>query len=235
MTTATVLSILTGAAQNAGIIGVGQSLDSESLSDYLGRYNDMINLWQTQGLKLWTRQDLSIPLVLGQGVYNLGPLQNVPMAKPLRVCESYILVTNGGTKRPVTQISWEEWSRLSQVNQQGQINDIFVNHQRDYLAVNTWQLPDASEVMNTLHLVIQGQVGNAVSLLDVVDFPVEWILGLKWGLADEVCTGQPAAIVSRCETRAKMYREALEDWDTEGVPITFSPDPQGQYSGGKFR
>ena len=233
--TTQVLSILNGAAQNAGIIGVGQSLDSESLADYLTRYNDLINLWQTQGLKLWTRQDLSIPLVLGQGVYNLGPLQNVPMTKPLRICESYILVTSGGTKRPVNQISWEEWSRLSQVNQQGQINDIFVDHQRDYLGVNTWQLPDASEVMNTLHLVIQGQVGNAVSLLDQVDFPVEWMMGLKWGLADEGCTGQPSAIVARCQARAQMYREALEGWDTEGVPITFSPDPQGQYSGGKFR
>jgi len=197
----TVLSILNGAAQNAGIIGVGQSLDSESLNDYLLRYNDLINLWQTQGLKLWTRQDLSIPLVLGQGSYNLGIGQNVPMIKPLRVCESYVLV----------------------------------NHQRDYLNVNTWQLPDASEVQNTLHLVIQGQVGNAVSLLDTVDFPVEWMLGLKWGLADEVCTGQPSAIVSRCQQRAQMYREALEGWDTEGVSITFSPDPQGQYSGGKFR
>lgn len=230
-----VLSILNGAAQNAGVISVGQSLDSESLNDYLTRYNDLINLWQTQGLKLWTRQDLSIPLVLGQGIYNLGPLQNVPMTKPLRVCESYVLVTSGGTKRPVTQISWEEWSRLSQVNQQGQINDIFVDHQRDYLGVNTWQLPDASEVMNTLHLVIQGQVGNAASLLDTVDFPIEWMLGLKWGLADEVCTGQPGAIVARCQARAQMYRDALEGWDTEGVPITFSPDPQGQYAGGKFR
>jgi len=233
--TTQVQAILNGAAQNAGIIGVGQSLDSESLSDYLLRYNDLINLWQTQGLKLWTRQDLSIPLVLGQGAYNLGIGQNVPMVKPLRVCESYILVTSGGTKRPVQQISWEEWSRLSQVNQQGQINQIFVNHQRDYLNVNTWQLPDSSEVLNTLHLVIQGQVGNAVSLLDTVDFPVEWIMGLKWGLADEICTGQPSSIVARCQQRAQAYREALEGWDTEGVPITFSPDPQGQYSGGKFR
>jgi hypothetical protein len=231
----TVLSIINAAAQNAGLIGVAQSLDSESLADYLTRYNDMINLWQTQGLKLWTRQDLSITLIEGQGIYNLGVGQNVPMEKPMRVCESYVLVTNGGTKRPVQQISWEEWSRLSQINQEGQINQIFVDHQKDYLGVNTWQLPDSSEVQNTLHLVIQGQVGNAVSLLDDVDFPVEWIMGLKWGLADEICTGQPAAIVSRCQQRADMYRNALEAWDTEGVPITFSPDPQGQYSGGKFR
>lgn len=233
--TTQVLSILNGAAQNAGIIGVGQSLDSESLADYLGRYNDLINLWQTQGLKLWTRQDLSITMTLGNGVYKLGLGQNVPMVKPLRVVEAYVLVTSGGTKRPVKRISWEEWSRLSQINQQGQVVQVFVDKQRDYLGVNTWQLPDSSEVQNTLHLVIQGQVGNAVSLLDTVDFPVEWIMGLKWGLADEVCTGQPAAIVARCQQRAQMYRDALENWDIEGTPITFAPDPQGQYSGGKFR
>jgi len=233
--TTKVLSILNGAAQNAGIIGVGQGLDSESLADYLSRYNDLINLWQTQGLKLWTWQDLSITMTLGNGVYKLGPGQNVPMIKPLEVRESYVLVTSGGTKRPVRVISWEEWSRLSQINQQGQVNQIFVDHQRDYLTVNTWQLPDASEIQNTLHLVIRGQVGNAVSLLDTIDFPVEWILGLKWGLADEVCTGQPSAIVDRCAKRAQMYRDALEAWDTEDVPITFSPDPQGQYAGGKFR
>ena len=232
---ATVLSILNGAAQNAGIIGVGQSLDSESMADYLLRYNDLINLWQTQGLKLWTRQDLSIPLTLGDGIYNLGVGQNVPMTKPLRVVEAYVMVTSGGTKRPVRIISWEEWSRLSQINQNGQINQIFVDHQQTYLGINTWQLPDASEILNTLHLVIQGQVTNATNLLDDVDFPIEWMMGLKWGLADEVCTGQPSSIVARCQQRAQMYREALEGWDTEDVPIMFVPDPQSQYDGGKFR
>jgi hypothetical protein len=231
---ATVLSILNGAAQNAGIIGVGQSLDSESLADYLTRYNDLINLWQTQGLKLWTRQDLSVSLTVNVGVYNIGIGQAVNMTKPLRVCESYYLDTNG-TKRPVNQISWEEWSRLSQVNQPGQINSIFVDKQRTYLGINTWMVPDTSEVQGTLHLVIQGQVTNAVSLLDDVDFPAEWMMGLKWGLADEVCTGQPGSIVQRCQQRASMYREALEGWDREDTPVTFSPSPRSAYDGGSFR
>jgi len=152
----------------------------------------------------------------------------------MRIVESYVLDT-AATKRPVRQISWEEWSRLSQNNVQGQVNQIFVDHQQTYLAVNTWLLPDTSEAANTLHVVIQGQLTNAVSLLDDINFPTEWELGLKWGLADEICTGQPAAIVARCQSRAAMYREQLEAWDTEGVPITFSPDPQGQYSGSSFR
>ena len=68
-----------------------------------------------------------------------------------------------------------------------------------------------------------------------MNFPIEWRIALRWGLADELATGQPQSIMDRCQQRAISYRTMLEDWDVEDAPTRFTPDSRGQYSMGKFR
>ncbi len=60
-------------------------------------------------------------------------------------------------------------------------------------------------------------------------------MALRWGLADDICTGQPGEIMRRCAERAKAYREALEDWDVEDAATQFQPDPQGGFAHGRFQ
>ena len=62
------------------------------------------------------------------------------------------------------------------------------------------------------------------SLDETISFPVEWFLALRWGLADELSSGQPALIMDRCAGKATSYRLALEDWDVEDTPTRFQPD-----------
>mgnify|MGYP003350501246 CR=1 FL=1 len=51
------------------------------------------------------------------------------MNKPLRVIEAYYL-DSSGIRRPLVVLSWDDYFRLSQVNQVGQINSYFVNKQQ---------------------------------------------------------------------------------------------------------
>ena len=74
-----------------------------------------------------------------------------------------------------------------------------------------------------------------VMLTDETAFPLEWSMGLRWGLADELATGQPQAIMDRCERRATAYREKLEDWDVEDAPTSFAPDQRVTYATSSFR
>ena len=74
-----------------------------------------------------------------------------------------------------------------------------------------------------------------VSVNDQMNFPQEWFLALRWGFADEICTGQPQAIMDRCEKKATMYREALEDWDVEDTSTRFQPDTRMGYGASNFR
>ena len=222
------------AYRDAGITQEGDEPNGEQYADGMVRLNDLANLWQTQGLKLWLINDLSVPLVAGQATYTLSPTGDVVMVKPLRVIQAYYMDTSN-IRRPLNPLSWEEWTRLSQINQSGQLNSYFVDKQQSSLKVSFWELPDSVAATGTAHLIIQQQATQMVSLTDTTAFPMEWSMALRWGLADDLATGQPQPIMDRCEKRAKAFREALEDWDVEDAATTFTPDQRSMYGANGFR
>lgn len=214
-------SIIRDAYYDAGLLQEGESPNSEQLVSGMRKLTDLINLWQTQSLKLWLNTDVTVTLVAGRGTYLLGPSGDVNIVKPLRVLEAYVKSASG-IRRPLTPLAWADYVRLSQVNQTGQINSYFVDKQQSLLSVLFWPVPDAVAAAGTVHLVVQSQVINFIALNETINFPIEWRIALRWGLADEICTGQPQAIMDRCQQRATTYRAALEDWDVEDAPTRFA-------------
>lgn len=230
-------AIIKDAYLDAGIIQQGDSPNSEQLADGMRRLTDVINFEQTQGLKLWVNVDVSVTLTAGTGTYDFGPASaggTVDMTKPLRVVEAYYRDLNG-IRRPLIPLSWDDYVRLSQINQTGQINSYFVNKKQLVLSVFFWLIPDATAATGTAHLVFQEQITGPISLTDTISFPIEWRMFLHWALADELSTGQPQAIMDRCQQRAERYREALENWDVEDASTSFAPDSRGQYWTRRFR
>lgn len=214
------------AYKDAGLVQDGDDPSSEQFADGLLRLTDIVNLLQTQGLKLWLQEDRSISLASGVSIYTLGPGGSTAMVKPLRVIQAYYRDLNG-TRRPLQPLSREEFTRLSQVTQTGQLNSYFVDKQQYQLAVSFWPVPDAIAATGTAHLILQDQVTSPVSLTNDVGFPIEWYMALRWGLADELSTGQPASIMQRCAQKAGMYLQVLQDWDVEDTSVTFIPDARG--------
>lgn len=226
--------IIRQAMENAGLIQDGDDPTSEQFAKYSNRLNDIINHIQTQGLKLWAQIDQSVTLVAGQATYQLKPGGDVSMTKPLRVLQAYFLDTSS-TRRPLIVLSWDEYTRLSQTTQQTAINSYFVDKQPTSLNVTFWPTPDSTAATGTAHLILQQQITNFTGITDSLNFPQEWFLYLSWALADEICTGQPQAIMDRCSARATTYRLQLEDWDVEDASTTFAPDQRSAYGIHRFR
>ena len=208
---------------------------SEDFADDMPRLNSMINLWQTQGLKLWLQSDLNVgPLIAGTSLYTIGVGGTVNMTKPLRVVQGYYL-DSSSNQRPVYSISREEYNRLSNVTTQGAINSYFVQKNQLNLSVYLWMNPDTQAATGQMHAIIQQQVTNFTSLSDDMNFPVEWFSALYWGLANEICSGQPQAIMDRCARFAASYRAALDDWDVEDAATQFQPDQRATMWNTGFR
>ena len=74
---------------------------------------------------------------------------------------------------------------------------------------------------------------NPTELDETMNFPEEWRLALRWGLANDWCTGQPQAIMDKCEKNAATYLMGLEDWDVEDAPTRMEIDNRA-YSNGNF-
>lgn len=220
--------IITQAMRNAGLLDDLSSPSTDQYTAYLPRLNDLINFWQTQGLKLWLQYDLGVTLVQGQEKYTISPTGDVVMTKPTRILDNGYFLDTNGTRRPLMLISRDEWTRLSNHSTEGAISSYFVDKLRDKIDVYVWTLPDATAATGTLHVLIQQQITNLVTVNDSMDFPQEWFIALHWGLADEISTGQPQAIMDRCTQRAQFYREKLEDWDVEDASTFFQMDARNR-------
>lgn len=225
--------IISTAMREAKLLQTGDAPRSEHYAEFMPRLCDMINHWQTQGLKLWLNFDQPVTLIANQALYTFSPTGNVVMAKPLRVIDGYYL-DSASNRRPLTSIARLEYDRLSNVTNTGAVNTYFVDKQQTHLDVYFWLTPDASAATGIAHVILQQQVTNFTGLTDNMNFPVEWYLALIWGLADEICGGQPTAIMTRCQQRAIMYRTMLEDWDVEDADTTFQPDQRVTMYTGRF-
>lgn len=231
----TVIQVIQQAYENAKLIAVGQNPTSEQYGRGMLRLNQLVNFLQTQGLKLWTQQDVALTLVAGQSKYRLGPgsVTGISMTKPMRVPLAYYLQPDG-LKVPMTQVSWQEIISLQQTLTAGQPTTYFVDKQQLNLDVTIWSTPDAYAATGTVQLVLQTQAGQAVSLTDQMMFPIEWFSCLSWGLADDLASGQPEPIRMNCERKYLGYRAALEAWDVEDAQVYFTPDMRGQMNNAGF-
>ena len=230
----TVYGIIKDAMFDAGYLEEGANPNSEQLATNMRRLSDIINYYQTKGLKLYFLQEVSVNLVAGQGAYVLGPTGDVVMRMPKRILQAFVLNPQG-IQRPLVPLSWQEWMTLSQVTgNNSTISSYFVDKQPTYLRVHFWNTPDATEALNTVVLLTQVGAPEVFTLTQDVGFPQEWRMALRWALADDISTGQPEAIMQRCKINANTYFEALENWDVEDVSTQWTVDPRNDYRTGGF-
>lgn len=212
------------ALKDAGRLQVGDTPSAEVLADCLSRLYDIINTWQTQGLKLWLNTTQSVSLTSGTASYTLGPAGSILTLKPLRVIEGW-WVSSDGARRPLTPLSWNEYHRLGNLTSSGSVNSYFVDKQTANLVVKFWQVPDTAAAAGSVDLLLQRQAVSPTELDENVALPIEWYQAVRWALADEMATGQPQLIMERAERKAVYYRSILEDWDVEDVSTRFQVDP----------
>jgi hypothetical protein len=231
----TAYGIIADAMVDVGFLQEGQRPDSEQLANYMRRLNDIVNLWQTYGLKLFLQQEISFNFLEGVNTYNFGPAgSTVEITKPSRILQGYVTANN--VRRPLVMISVDEWERLGQViGNNGQVNSFMVRKWTDLLIVYVWPTPDATEVLNQCTFLFQIAPAGPILLSDATSFPQEWRIALRWALAEDICTGQPQTTVDRCVRNAQIYREQLEGWDVEDAPTYFGLDMRTTQGYGRFR
>lgn len=231
--------VIRQAMRNARILEKGADPTSEDYAEYLPMLNDLINFWQTQGIKLWLNEIINIALAAGQARYLIGP------GRALRVLEAYFVqpryTAPGGvtyaTSTPLNALAWADYNRLGTQAQQGTPNSYFTDKQQQGAEIVLWPIPSAQVlpgpsvgtfVPGFLQVLAQMSPTNLVRITDRVVFPQEWYIALNWGLADELASGQSDATIQRCQQKAQYYKMELENWDVEDASVTFSLNTQGR-------
>lgn len=217
--------IITMALRDAGKLAFDTDADSLQLLDGMQRLADLLYYQQTRGLKLWLLEDITVPIVADQGLYTFGPGGDVDMRKPFRVEFGYATQGAQLNRRPVTPLSYTDWTRLSNTTQSGQVTQYFADKQLELLKVNLWLVPDDTQVdEGEVHLIMRTKAEHLTNLTETMTFPPEWFLALRWNLASELSSGQPLAVQDRCQGFSDRYIDALEGWDIEDVSVQIQAD-----------
>lgn len=227
MTALTASALIEAGYRDAQKLAFGASLSAGQLAEGLDRLNDIINFWQTKGLKLFLDLEVDVTLVESQQMYSFMTGGDVSMDRPLQVM-SVSYWDSEDNSRPITPISRQEWSTLTSRTAEGSVNQYFAETLYDRTNLYLWQVPDATAATGTLKVLVRKQATNPAVVADNTRFPPEWAIALRWALADEVSSGMPEAITQRCAVRAQAYRKELEDWDVEITETYFQVDSRAQ-------
>src|SRR6266404_2431817 len=173
MSDGTAGAIVQAAYEDAGLCAVGSSISANQQARGISRLVDMIQLWGTQGLKLWLEVPTLITVVAGQNTYTLSPTGSVAMVKPLAVLQG-TYITSGGVRQPLVPMSRDEFTRLPQYNQNGAINSYMTQKNQTNLTVYFWSTPDATAATGTCEVLVRKAVPNPTIAPDAMAFPPEW-------------------------------------------------------------
>jgi len=228
-------AIIRGGLFEAQLLEPGSSPTSEQLARGMEVLNQIVQFHATQGMKLFLWQDLTGPLVAGQASYTITANMGNFNTNPLQAREVYYLQPSGA-QYPLTPFSWNEWSMLSERSQQGVPVNYFLDKQSTAFNFWPWPIPDANGAQGVIHTVVRVRPQQMVQLTEQTIFPPEWAIFLRWAVADEMCTGQPQGIITRCREKMEYYRTALEGFDVEDQASTqFQVSPQMGYGRSRFR
>lgn len=212
--------IIRQAMRDAGRLQFGADPNPEQYEDARDRLADLIHSFQVDGIKLWLNSIRTLTLVASQASYNLST------PRELRVVGGWY-VRSDDHRQPLNPESWESYHNLGILTQEGTPIAYFVDKQQTLAVVHLWPVPDATATsQGSVELIVQTEPTAPVELSDEMGFPIEWYMALRWGLADELSSGQPVPIMERNEKRAGHYKAKLEDWDVEDAPTRFVPEMQ---------
>ena len=202
------------------VYGEGDTITPTAMTNCAQALNIWVKALCMKGLYLWCVQDITVPNVIGQATYNIGPLSSQP--RPLRILAAYLRGPNDNDVN-LTITSRYDYITLGEKTAQGIPNQLFYDPQLQNGIVTLYNVPSSTDY--TLHLVIQRQIQDFNLSTDNPDFPQEAFQMLKWGLANEIGPeyGCRDVLLDRVERRATMYMTEFADSQQEQVSIFLTP------------
>ncbi len=193
--------------------------------------NLIIKNWQKDGIKLWTIDNLVIPLVNGQTFYTIGPDvgNDVISNRPLKVIQGFLRNTSvtPPVDIPMQALSRQEYNMLGSKASTGTMNSYFFNPKPTYGELEVYLTPDSNTATNyVFYAVVQRPLMDMVKASDNFDFPNEWFMALKWALMAELASDYDKSLQDRSyyDMKSLAYKTSVEDWDVENASVYFVPD-----------
>lgn len=224
--------IIQFALRKIGVLELGVTPNATEVTNAAQALDMMIKSWITKGVKLWTVQEIAIPLVSGTSSYVIGPTSFSPAVvapKPMKLVQAWLRDTTTTPYRdiPVMCISKQEYNKFGSKFSSGVSNSCYLEVGRDTSTLYTYLTPSTTSAATyQMRISTQRTIEDAGTASSTLDFPTEWLYALGWNLAAELATdyGVEETRIMYIEQKAAKFLSEVEDFDTEWASVTFAPD-----------
>ena len=231
--------IIQAALRKLNVADLTDTIDSLTISNASLALNLLIKMWVTDGLKIWTNDTINMPMVANKTMYVLGPgsttgatnvISNVTSYdKPLKIIQAWVRnnTVTPNIDIPMQILSKQEYNMLGSKFSTGTPNSIFLDVKQTTSNLYLYLTPDTNVATNySLQFVMQRLISDLNNSTDIPEFPIEWMLPLVWGLADQLAIEYSVPANHRAEVaqKAEMYKERASSWDVESTSTFFTPD-----------
>jgi hypothetical protein len=204
------------------------SIDSNSNmtnADNIGIVQDDGTLhWTTISSSTSTTVTIAVALTDSAAEGNAVFFYTSKIGRALRIVDARVYDIDGATDTPIAIVSREEYNALPLKTQTGHINQIWYDRQLVNGYLYLWQPLDAITdlVKFTYHRVIE----DFDAAGDNPDLPQEWIMALRYGLAEAMSASHPCseAKFNRITGLASKYFGMVAGSTEDLEPLFFQPD-----------
>jgi hypothetical protein len=174
----TLNSIVVGALKKAGMVGAGQIPPAYMITDALHDMNQMTELWASQGVNF--PADVTLTLQAGKASYTIGTGGELNTARPVRVLDSLIRISN--TDYPVKITSSAKYDAIGDKTIQGRPVVIRYEQTMPRGTITFFPVPDAnySFILNSVAKITE------FTTLDIANpsgLPPGFDIALEYNLA----------------------------------------------------
>lgn len=159
--------IIEQAQKDSGVLGIGQTMNSEDTNDALIRFQNMIAQWQVRRWLVPSLYDISMP---GNGSKSnkIGPGQYWNTIRPDKIMAAYFIQLNSGVSSPVSfplwpTLSYEDYSRISLKELNSWPTRFFYDNAFPYGNVFIWPIPSSQY---EIHLILKSALGFSTTISD---------------------------------------------------------------------
>jgi len=221
--------IITSAFRLLGIAVDGEPLEQEDQDAANEALEYMLLGWQADGLRLWTRKWVEMPITEGKYEYEIGVGKDFSVPKPLRVLE--VSRKQDSHYLPMSRLSEEEYWGLVNRKQEGSPINYLYLPKIDSGFFYIWPAPDKNAADN-MEIAMSYYAPFENTGAGDIAFPDEWSEAIKYGLAVRLAPEYGLDANSRqfLKREFSVLYEKVEDWDREYASVYFRPDWRGGMS-----
>ena len=162
----------------------------------------------------------------GTGETVVAEIAGLTTSRPLAAISAFQR-DSSGNDTPLYMTSRQEYDDLNDKDSSGKPNQFYYDRQEANGILYVFSAPDNST--DTIHLRIQRQFYDMTDSTDNFDFPEEFFLALKWGLAAELYLEYPVpeSIIQIIEMKAEKFVRDAFDGSVEEASVYFTANSRG--------